>query len=161
MEFFVHLTVGQEAPGFNLPDAGMEYVELENFRHKNNVVLFFYPKDGTPYCTEEATDFSDHEEAFAEHGCVLLGVSRDDCLRHAEFCDRAGIGIRLLSDASGEVCRQYCVWHPKVVDGVKKYAVSRSTFVIDKQGVIRHALYDVNYKGHALDVLELVKALDA
>lgn len=153
------LTPGQPAPHFCLPDASMESVDLADFKGKSNIVLFFYPKDGTPYCTEEATDFSDHEEEFAEHSCVLLGVSRDDCLSHAEFCDRAGIGIRLLSDTDGKVCRQYGVWHPRVLDGVKKFVVTRSTFVINKKGIICHALYEVNYKGHAREVLDLIKEL--
>ena len=126
-----------------------------------HIVLLFYPKDGTPCCTKEVTDFSDHEDDFLRQNCVLIGISRDDCLKHAEFRDKEGIGIELLSDAEGVVCKQYGVWQAKEVDGHKKFGVSRSTFVIDKTGTIRHALYNVNYKGHAAEVLRLVKALDA
>lgn len=155
------LATGQLAPDFSLPDADMETVELQCFKGKQVVVLFFYPKDGTPGCTLEATDFSDHESDFLKHSCVIMGISRDDCLRHAEFRDKEGIAVRLLSDTEGKVCKQYGVWQAKEVDGVRKFGVSRSTFIIDKAGVIRHALYNVNYKGHALEVLRLVKELNS
>lgn len=155
------LATGQLAPDFSLPDADMETVELQCFKGKQVVVLFFYPKDGTPGCTLEATDFSDHESDFLKHSCVIMGISRDDCLRHAEFRDKEGIAVRLLSDTEGTVCKQYGVWQAKEVDGVRKFGVSRSTFIIDKAGVIRHALYNVNYKGHALEVLRLVKELNS
>lgn len=155
------LKVGEKAPTFALPDADMETVNLANFQGKRHIVLFFYPKDGTPWCTKEATDFSDHEEDFHEQDCVLFGISRDDCLKHAEFRDKEGIGLDLLSDAEGTVCKQYGVWQSKEVDGHKKFGIVRSTFIIDRTGHIRHALYNVNYKGHALDVLRLVKEMNS
>jgi len=154
------LKAGEQAPVFSLPDADMETVNLADYKGKH-VVLFFYPKAGTPCCTLEATDFSDHEADFGRQDCVLLGISRDDCLRHAEFRDKEGIGVELLSDEEGEVCQQYGVWQPKEVDGHKKFGIVRSTFVIDKEGVVRHALYNVNYRGHALEVLRLVKEMNS
>lgn len=154
------LKEGQIAPLFVLPDADMESVDLAAFKGKNNVILFFYPKDGTPGCTLEATDFSDHEEEFFNRSCVVIGISRDDCLKHAEFRDKNGISVRLLSDADGVVCKKYGVWQSKEVDGVKRFGIARSTFVIDKQGVLRLVMYGVNAKGHALDVLRLVKELN-
>ncbi|SDH50068.1 peroxiredoxin [Propionivibrio dicarboxylicus] len=153
------LKEGQLAPLFVLPDADMESVDLAAFRGKYNVILFFYPKDGTPGCTLEATDFSDHEEEFLAKACVVIGISRDDCLKHAEFRDENGISVRLLSDSDAAVCKKYGVWQAKEVDGVKRYGIARSTFVIDKQGVLRLAMYGVNAKGHALDVLRMVKEL--
>lgn len=150
---------GDKAPLFALPDADMATIDLADYLGKKNVVLFFYPKDGTPCCTREVTDFSDHEGDFGRLGCVLLGVSRDDCLKHAEFRDKEGIGLSLLSDAEGRVCKKYGVWQAKEVDGQRKFGIARSTFVIGRNGCIRHALYNVNYKGHALDVLRLVKAM--
>ena len=154
------LKVGQTAPLFVLPDADMESVDITQFRGKYNVILFFYPRDDTPGCTLEATDFSDHEDGFLSHDCVVIGISRDDCLRHAEFRDKHGISVRLLSDSEGAVCKQFGVWQAKEVDGIKKHGIVRSTFVIDKQGVLQHALYGVNAKGHALDVLRVVKELN-
>lgn len=153
------LKTGQAAPTFVLPDADMEPVDLTRYLGKHNLILFFYPKDGTPQCTLEATDFSDHEDEFQRHGCVVMGISRDDCIRHAEFRDKHGISIRLLSDTEGEVCKQYGVWQLKEVDGVKRHGIVRSTFIIDKHGVLRHVLYGVNAKGHAMDVLRAVKDL--
>ena len=91
----------------------------------------------------------------------MLGISRDDCIRHAEFRDKHGISVRLLSDADGQVCKQYGVWQMKEVDGVKKHGIVRSTFVIDKQGVLRFVLYGVNAKGHALEVLRTAKELNS
>ena len=103
------LKAGEKAPVFSLPDADMETVDLARFQGKH-IVLFFYPKDGTPCCTKEVTDFSDHEDDFLRHDCVLIGISRDDCLKHAEFRDKEGIGIELLSDTEGTVCKRYGVW---------------------------------------------------
>ncbi|MBL0208349.1 MAG: peroxiredoxin [Propionivibrio sp.] len=155
------LKVGQTAPMFVLPDSDMDPIDIAEFKGKNNVILFFYPRDDTPGCTLEATDFSDHEDEFLRHDCVVIGISRDDCLKHAEFRDKHGISVRLLSDVEGEACQQYGVWQAKEVDGVKKYGIVRSTFVIDKQGVLRIALYGVIAKGHALDVLRVVKELNS
>jgi peroxiredoxin Q/BCP len=153
------LHAGQAAPLFSLPDADMETVELEQFRGKKHVVLYFYPKDGTPGCTLEATDFSDHEDEFSRHNCVVIGVSPDDCLSHAGFRDQNGVSIRLLADTDTEVCRKYGVVHEKEANGGRKSCITRSTFIIDKQGTLLHAFYGVNPRGHAAQVLSLVRSL--
>ncbi len=153
------LQPGQAAPLFTLPDADMELFDSASLLGKQHVVLFFYPKDGTPYCTLEAIDFSDHESEFNRQGCAVIGVSRDDCLAHADFRDKHGLSIRLLSDVDGEVCRKFGVMHFREHDGHKKLCLIRSTFIIDKQGIVRHALYDIPAKGHAAAVLQLVKQL--
>ena len=155
------LKSGEKAPAFTLPDADMETIDLANYQGRKNIVLFFYSKSGTPCCTKEATDFSDHEEDFKKQDCVLFGISRDDCIKHAEFRDKEGIGLSLLSDSDGKVCKQYGVWQAKEVDGHRKFGIVRSTFIIDRSGNICHALYNVNYKGHALEVLRLVKELNS
>ena len=154
------LQAGRPAPAFTLPDADMEDFDLSALHGKQHAVLYFYPKDDTPGCTMEAIDFSDHEDEFARHGCVVIGVSRDDCISHAEFRDKHGLSVRLLADTEGEVCERYGVMQMKAKDGVKKACLVRSTFIIDRKGVLRHALYGVNPKGHALEVLALVKQLD-
>ncbi len=153
------LQTGQNAPAISLPDADMELFESASLLGKRHVVLFFYPKDGTPYCTLEAIDFSDHESEFNRLGCEVIGVSRDDCLAHADFRDKHGLSIRLLADEEGDICRKFGVMHYREHDGHRKLCLIRSTFVIDKHGVIRHALYDVSPKGHAADVFQLVKQL--
>ena len=96
--------VGQVAPMFVLPDSDMESVDIAQFHGKNNLILFFYPRDDTPVCTLEATDFSDHEDEFLRHSCVVIGISRDECIKHAEFRDKHGISVSLLSDTDGAVC---------------------------------------------------------
>ena len=138
----------------------MESVSLAAFKTKKNVVLYFYPRDGTPGCTLQAIEFSDHEEEFARHDCVVLGVSPDDCISHAEFRDKHGLSVRLLADPETAVCEKYGVLQGKDCDGVKRPSIVRATFVIDKKGRLRHALYDVNPKGHAMDVLQLVKEIN-
>jgi peroxiredoxin Q/BCP len=155
------LQTGQPAPVFTLPDADMEMFDLDGLRGRQHVVLFFYPKDGTPYCTLEAADFSDHEEEFSRHDCVILGVSRDDCLRHADFRDENGLSIRLLSDEDGSVSKKYGVLQMREKDGHRKQCVIRSTFIIDKSGILRHAFYDVTPKGHAAEIYRLVKQLNS
>lgn len=155
----MHLQAGQPAPHFSLPDADMEPFDSAALLGKEHLVVFFYPKDGTPYCTLEAIDFSDHESEFKRLGCTVVGISRDDCLAHADFCDRHGLSIRLLSDEDGAVCHKFGVLHYREHDGHKKLCLIRSTFIIDKHGVIRHALHDVTPKGHAAEVFQLVKQL--
>jgi peroxiredoxin Q/BCP len=154
------LQAGQPAPLFTLPDADMETVDLSVFKGKKNVVLYFYPRDGTPGCILQATEFSDHESDFERYNCIVFGVSPDDCLAHAEFRDANGVSIRLLADTDGEVSQKYGVWQEREANGRKKGAVMRSTFVIDKELRVRHALYGVNPRGHVHEVLHLVKTLD-
>jgi len=153
------LQPGQTAPVFVLPDADMQTVSLSEFKGRKHVVLYFYPRDGTPGCILEAGEFSDHEEQFVKHDCVILGISRDDCLSHAAFRDKHGVSIGLLSDTEGEVCRRYGVLQEKEMDGVRRECLVRSTFVIDMKGVIRHAHYGVAPRGHATEIYDFVKRL--
>ena len=154
------LQPGQPAPTFELPDADMQTVALSAFKGKKHVVLYFYPRDGTPGCTLVTTDFSDHQDQFVKHDCVVLGVSRDDCLTHADFRDRHGVTISLLSDTEGEVCRKYGVLQEKDIEGAgRRECLVRSTFIVDKKGVLRHVAYGVNPRGHAAEVFDLIKRL--
>ena len=154
------LKVGQSAPTFDLPDADLNVVSLDGYKGTNNVVLYFYPKDDTPGCTIEAIDFSELQDAFLGLDTVVVGVSMDDCMSHGSFRDKHGLAVQLLADAEGEVCAKYGVLQEKEVDGRgRKRCVVRSTFVIDKKGFVRHALYGVNARGHAPAVLNLVKEL--
>lgn len=155
------LQPGQPAPEFSLHDADMQPVSLSAFKGRKMVVLYFYPRDGTPGCTLEAADFSDHDHEFERHDCVILGVSRDDCLTHAAFRDKNGLSIGLLSDPEGEVCRLYDVLQEKESDGVRRKCLVRSTFVIDKKGVLRHVVYGVNPRHHAAEIFDVVRRLKA
>jgi thioredoxin-dependent peroxiredoxin len=162
------LHVGSRAPAFELPDAGMEMIRLENYTGKKNVVLYFYPRDGTPVCTMQAIDFSDHEDEFTECDTVVFGVSRDDCLVHEEFRDKHGLSLRLLSDAECEVMRRYEVIREDIDErgerhegsnGTTQVGVNRVTFVIDKKGMVRHILRDTNPREHVAAVLKLVRQM--
>jgi len=152
--------VGEPAPQFDLPDADMNMVSLSSYVGSRNVVLYFYPKDDTPGCTLEAIDFSDLQDGFQKHDTVVMGVSMDDCLSHGSFRDKHGLTVQLLADTEGEVCQQYGVIQEKEIEGNRrKRCIVRSTFVIDKNGVVRHALYGVTPRGHAEEVLDLVKEI--
>ena len=137
----------------------MQAVSLDGFRNRSNVVLYFYPKDDTPSCTMQAIDFSGRLDEFTGLETVVLGVSIDDCLSHGSFRDKHGLAIQLLADVDGEVCGNYGVLHEKEHDGKKKTCIQRSTFIIDKHGVLRHALYGVSPRGHAAEVLDLIRSM--
>jgi len=151
------LQAGQTAPDLYLPDADMEMVRLSSFKSRKNLVLYFYSKDDTPGCTAQALEFSDLEDKFANLDTVVLGVSRDDCLSHGSFRDKHGITVRLLSDSESEACKKYDVLQEKEVNGETKIGILRSTFIIDKHGVLQHALYGVSVHNHATEVLRLIK----
>ena len=155
------LCEGQPAPLFSLPDADMEMFDLASVLGSNHVVLYFYPRDNTPGCTRQAIDFSDHDADFAKEKCIVIGISPDDCLTHADFRDEHGLSVELLADEEGEVCRLYGVWQSEMRDGVMKRGVRRSTFIISSDGVLRHVLHDVNPRGHAAEVFQLVKQLNS
>ena len=157
------LQVGTVAPVFELPDASMEMIRLASFRGKKNVVLYFYPRDGTPVCTREAIDFSDREDDFGECDTVVMGVSRVDCMVHEEFCDKHGISVRLLSDMDCEVSRKYEVFKEykaeQAVNGQLNSGVQRCTFIIDKKGLVRHILTGMNPRMHVAEVLKMVRQI--
>ena len=153
------LQAGQAAPPFELPDADMNTVSLDAFRNRRNVVLYFYPKDDTPGCTIEAIDFSEMEDDFEALKTVVLGVSMDDCVSHGAFRDKHGLSVQLLADVDGEVCRLYGVLHDKESEGKKRTCITRSTFIIDRKGHLKHALYGVTPRGHAAEVLDLMKRI--
>lgn len=152
------LQPGSAAPDFSLPDADMEMFKLSKLRGKT-VVLYFYPKDDTPGCTVEAIEFSDLEDEFIKQNSVILGVSKDDCGSHAAFRDKHGLAVNLLADVDGRVCEKYGVWQEKEKDGIRKMGIVRSTFVIDHEGTLRHTQYGVVAKGHAAEILSLIKTL--
>lgn len=153
------LEAGQTAPPFELPDADMNPVSLDEFRGSRSVVLYFYPRDDAPNCTMEAIEFSELEDDFTRANAVVLGVNMDDCMSHGVFRDKHGLSVQLLADLEGEVCRGYDVLYEKEVEGRRKTGIRRSTFIIDRNGVLQYALYGVTARGHAAEVLNLVKGL--
>ncbi len=155
----MQLQAGMDAPQFQLPDADMEVFSLAAQRGKKNIVLYFYPKDATPGCTIEANEFSALEDDFSALSTQIVGISRDDCLSHASFRDKYGLSLILLADTESVVCKKYGVLYDKEVDGHKKVSIQRSTFLIDKSGKLRHALYAVHAHGHAEEILKLIKEM--
>jgi peroxiredoxin Q/BCP len=155
------LTENQPAPEFSAPNQSGEMVSLADFRGKQRVVLYFYPKDDTPGCTIEAKEFSELAEEFAKYDTAILGVSKDPCDMHRAFIAKYGLKVNLLSDTDGTLCERYGVWQEKEKGGVKKWGIVRSTFIIDKDGTIVDAEYGVKPEGHAQAVLEKIKRLSA
>ncbi len=151
------LQAGQSAPDFDLPDADMQAVSLGDFRNLKNVVVYFYVRDHSPGCITEAIEFSDLQEQFAGVDAVVLGISMDDCLSHGSFRDKHGLSVQLLADVDGEACSNYGVLHEKEHDGRKKMCIQRSTFIVDKRGVLKYARYGVSPRGHAAEVLDLLR----
>jgi peroxiredoxin Q/BCP len=152
------LSPGDRAPSFSLPNADMQIRTLEDFAGRT-LVLYFYPKDDTPGCTLQATDFTELVDEFEKAGAVVAGVSGDDCFSHQAFRDKYGLKVTLLADVEKEACNSYGAYQEKEKNGVKAMGIVRSTFVIDGQGTVRYAEYGVAPKGHAIKVLELVKGM--
>jgi len=149
----------QAAPSFTAVNQENKTIKLADYTGKNNVVLYFYPKDDTPGCTIEANQFTELGQDFANIDTVILGVSKDPCASHRAFIDKYGLTFDLLADTAGEICEAYGVWQEKEKNGVKKMGIVRSTFVIDKQGNLAKVEYGVNADGHAGEMLEFVKTL--
>ncbi len=153
------LEAGQSAPEFTSVNQDGDPVELAQFRGKQNVVLYFYPKDDTPGCTVEANEFTALLDDFAAAGTVVLGVSKDSCEKHRKFIAKHGLRVELLADTDGALCEAYGTWGKRKFMGREYLGIGRSTFVIDKQGKLVHVDYRVKAKGHAAAILEIVRGL--
>jgi peroxiredoxin Q/BCP len=151
--------IGQSAPDFNLPgNCGNSY-SLEDFKGKKNIVLYFYQKDDTPGCTKEACSFRDMDETFGEAGAVILGVSGDDVASKEAFAEKYGLPFPLLADEDFEVSTRYGAYKLRERDGRQFMGIERTTFLIDKEGVLRKAYPNVGVEGHADTVLKDIEEL--
>jgi len=148
----------QKAPSFILLNQEGKKVNLTDFKRKW-VVLYFYPKDNTPGCTIEAIDFSKLKTEFEKHNVVVLGVSPDSAKSHCSFIEKKDLTIMLLSDEEKKAAALYGVWGKKKFMGREFMGVIRSTFLIDPAGKIAHVWSPVSVKGHAEEVLGMVKGL--
>lgn len=141
------LTVGQKAPEFTLPDADGKLHSLSDFAGKN-VIVYFYPKAMTPGCTTQACDFRDNMAAFTAKNYVVIGISPDPAKDLQQFIDEESLPFLLLGDLSKETLNAYGAFGTKNMYGKEVQGVIRSTFVINENGVITHALYNVKATGH-------------
>ncbi len=148
------------APFFRSRNQNNELVSLNDYVGDKNVVLYFYPKDDTPGCTIEANDFTALANEFNALDTVVVGVSKDTCASHRDFIEKYGLNVELLADTSGDLCDSYGVWQEVEKEGVKKWKIVRSTFLINKEGIVEEALYGVNHEGHAQEILDRLKGSD-
>ncbi len=139
---------------------GDKKIRLKDLRGQN-VVIYFYPKDSTPGCTQEGLDFKALNAKFKRQKTIILGVSRDSLASHEKFKAKQGFPFDLLSDPDEKLCKKFDVIHEKTLYGRKFMGVVRSTFLIDKDGKLRAEWRKVKVKGHADEVLERVKMLNA
>jgi peroxiredoxin Q/BCP len=147
------LEEGMKAPGFTLTNSGGDKVSLKDFLGKK-VVLYFYPKDMTSGCTQEACDFRDNFSQFKKLNAVIVGISPDGEASHKKFEEKYELPFVLLSDPDHKVCELYGVWKEKSMYGRKYMGVERSTFLIDEKGKILKTYNKVKVTGHALDALK-------
>ncbi len=152
------LEPGLAAPEFELPGDGAGTIRLADFRGKI-VVLFFYPQDGTETCTAESVDFSSLLPDFEAAGAVVIGVSPDSPKKHDKFKAKHRLRQLLASDEEKQAIRDYGVWGEKTLFGRKYMGVVRSTFLIDRDGMIVRIWRGVRVRGHAAEVLRAVREI--
>ena len=150
----------QVVPDFTLPATGGVNFTLSAARGKS-LVIYFYPKDNTPGCTAESQQFRDLYAQFSEAGCEVAGISRDSIKSHENFKTRFSLPFALLSDTEEKVCEQFGVMKLKNLYGKQVRGIVRSTFVLDKHGVLRHEWRGIKADGHAKDILQFVLTLSA
>ncbi len=153
------ISIGQPVPDFSLPATGDQTIYLSEFLGRQNVVLYFYPKDNTSGCTREAEDFRDHHPDFVARDAVILGVSRDGIKSHENFKTKLALPFELLSDKDETLCTLFDVIRPKVMYGKPAMGIERSTFLIDKGGCLHQEWRKVKVDGHVNDVLKALAEL--
>ena len=151
-------TLGQPAPDFTIPATSGQTIRLSDLRGQF-VVLYFYPKDSTPGCTQEGQDFRDLYPQFQAEGADIFGVSRDSLKSHENFKCKQAFPFELVSDADELLCGLYAVIRMKNLYGKQVRGIERSTFLIDPAGQLAAEWRKVGVKGHATAVLEKVRAL--
>jgi peroxiredoxin Q/BCP len=146
------LGIGDQAPDFTLRGDAGEPITLSALKGKK-VVLYFYPKDNTSGCTQQACDIRDNLDAIKKKNALVIGISKDSLKSHAKFRENHHLNFPLLSDETGEICEKYGTWVEKSMYGRKYMGIDRATFIIDEQGMISHVWRKVKVTGHLVDVL--------
>lgn len=147
------MQVGDKAPDFSLPDQDSRIVALKDLKGKT-VVLYFYPKDNTPGCTQEACDFRDSLAKFKKRDIVVIGVSPDSVASHEKFAGKFELSFPLLSDDGRKLANAYGVYKEKNMYGKKVMGVERTTFIIGPDGTIQKIFPKVKVDGHIALILE-------
>ena len=150
--------VGQPAPDLTLEATGGRTVNLKHFKGQN-LIVYFYPKDSTPGCTQEGHDFTELHKEIQSNGGEVFGVSKDSLKSHESFKSKRKYTFDLISDPEGEMCRAFDVIKQKKFMGKSYIGIDRSTFVIDKSGTIVKEWRSVKVKGHAQEVSDYLKTL--
>ncbi|MEE9350945.1 MAG: peroxiredoxin [Thiotrichaceae bacterium] len=150
---------GDTVPNFSAPATSDTLFSLSDFKGKSNLVIYFYPKDSTPGCTTEGQNFRDLHKEFLQHDTEIFGVSRDTMRRHENFKTKQSFPFELISDEDETVCTIFDVIQLKKLYGKEYMGIVRSTFLIDKEGTLRKEWRGLRVKGHADEVLEVVKSL--
>ncbi len=141
------LTIGDKAPDFKSKDDKGNTISLSQFLGKK-IVLYFYPKDNTPGCTEQACNLRDNYESLLANGYVVLGVSIDDEKSHTKFINKFNLPFPLIADTEKEIVNLYGVWAEKSMYGKTYMGIVRTTFIIDENGVIIDVIAKVKTKEH-------------
>lgn len=152
------LKVGDKVPEITLPSSTGKDISFKDFNGKK-IVLYFYPRDETPGCTKEACGFRDLSKDFEEANTVILGVSKDSLKSHEKFKEKHSLPFPLLSDENLELMEKFGVWKEKSMYGRTFLGVERSTFLIDKNGIIQKEWRKVKVVGHMDEVLKAAKDL--
>ena len=147
-----------KAPNFKIPSTNSKLLELKKIKSKYKV-LYFYPKDNTPGCTNEAKDFSSLKEDFDEIDAEIIGISKDSIKKHKNFIEKQDLKIKLASDEKGNVIESFGVWVEKKMYGRTYMGIERSTFIISGEKKILEIFKKVKVKNHANIVLERAKQL--
>lgn len=149
--------IGNLAPAFALKNqAGLD-VALKNYKGKKNIVLYFYPKASTPGCTVQACGIRDTKTEFDALDTIVLGVSPDAPARLQKFIDKYDLNFDLLADEDHALAEKYGVWRPKKFMGREFMGILRTSFIIDKEGRLKHILDKVNTKTHDQEVLSILR----
>lgn len=153
------LAIGDPVPDFSATATSSLNFKLSDYKGKSNLVIYFYPKDSTPGCTTEGQDFRDLHDKFKTHDTEIFGVSKDTMKRHDNFKAKQLFTFELISDIDEVICKLFDVIQLKKLYGKEYMGIVRSTFLIDKEGILRQHWDKVRVKGHAAQVLEAVEAL--
>ncbi len=151
----MNIQEGKKAPDFTLRDENDNLFSLSNLKGKN-VVLYFYPKDNTPGCTNEALQFASLYDDFKEINTEIVGISPDSPKSHKKFKEKFKLPFKLLSDETKEVAKSYGVLKEKKLFGKSRLGISRTTFFIDSDGVVKKVWRNVKVRGHGKEVYETV-----